>query len=259
MSDTLEKLHPLSPEYFSVTFGAGGSTLDHTFETVIDISDKGNTPVAPHLSCIGGTEKGIAELLDRYRDSGINRIVALRGDMPSGMATLGEFRHANDLVEFIRRHSGDHFHISVACYPEVHPEAEDAERDFAYFREKVTAGADAAITQYFFNADAYSYFMDRCQAAGIDIPVYPGIMPITNYSQLNRFSDMCGAELPRWLKKRLQAFGDDRPSIQAFGNEVVSKLCEQLLDAGAPGLHFYTLNRSAATLAILENLGKNRA
>ncbi len=255
LSETRQQLVPLGPEYFSVTFGAGGSTLDHTAETVSDIHHHDGVPVAPHLSCIGGRPDSIRKLILDYQAQGIDRIVALRGDLPSGMASLGEFRHANELVAFIRAETGDHFHIAVAAYPEVHPEAETAAIDLRHFKRKVEAGADSAITQYFFNADAYHFFVDRCQAEGIDIPIIPGIMPITNYSQLSRFSEMCGAEMPRWLRRRLQDFGDDRASIAAFGTEVISRMCEQLIADGVPGLHFYTLNQHKPSLAILRNLG----
>jgi len=251
---THETLSTLGPDYFSVTFGAGGSTLEHTEETVLDMHRRGS-PVAPHISCLGGRMESIAAMLDRYREAGIERLVALRGDMPSGMAAGGEFRYASELVEFIRRHSGDQFRIHVACYPEFHPEAETARGDLENFRRKVDAGADEAITQYFFNADAYFHFVDDCRAGGIEIPIVPGIMPIINYAQLARFSDLCGAEMPRWLRKRLRDFGDDRASIRAFGVDVISELCRRLIEGGAPGLHFYTLNRATAAGAICRNIG----
>ncbi len=254
-TDTHSKLKALTPEYFSVTFGAGGSTLDHTEETVLSINAEPTQKAAPHLSCLGGTRQTIARMLKTYQDAGVDRIVALRGDMPSGMAAGGEFRYANELVEFIRSETGDHFTIDVACYPEFHPECESAERDLANFKRKVEAGADEAITQYFFNADAYFRFVDDVRDLGIDIPIVPGIMPIINFSQLARFSDMCGAEMPRWLKRRLQSFGDDRASIQRFGIDFISELCQRLIDGGAPGLHFYTLNRAKASQAICANLG----
>jgi len=254
--DTHAKLKQLSPEYFSVTFGAGGSTLDHTEETVLQINAEPGQTAAPHLSCLGGTRKSIADLLRTYQQAGIKRIVALRGDLPSGMASAaGEFRYANELVEFIRDQFGEHFTIDVACYPEFHPECESAERDLSNFRRKVEAGADEAITQYFFNADAYFRFLDDVGKLGVKIPIIPGIMPIINFTQLSRFSDMCGAEMPRWLKRRLQSFGDDRNSIQKFGIDFVSDLCQRLIDGGAPGLHFYTLNRAKSAVAICENLG----
>ncbi|NOQ77827.1 MAG: methylenetetrahydrofolate reductase [NAD(P)H], partial [Gammaproteobacteria bacterium] len=210
---------------------------------------------APHLSCIGSTREGIRSILDTFKTIGIDRIVALRGDLPSGHRDVGEFRYANELVEFIRSETGDHFHIDVAAYPEVHPQAKNAQIDLDNFVRKMNAGADSAITQYFFNIDAYLYFIDSCEKAGMDKPIVPGIMPITNYSRLAGFSDMCGAEIPRWLAKRLQGYGDDIDSIKALGLEVISNLCEQLLAAGAPGLHFYTLNQSKTTLEICQNLG----
>ncbi len=250
----LAELGALKPAFFSVTFGAGGSTQEGTFETVRAISAAGHE-AAPHLSCIGSTRESIAAILDRYREAGIRRIVALRGDMPSGMHEPGAFRHANELVGFIREHTGDHFHIEVAAYPEFHPQAPDAWRDLDNFRRKVEAGADSAITQYFFNPYAYFHFIDSCERRGIDIPVVPGIMPITNHAQLARFSDACGAEIPRWIRKRLEAYGDDLASLRAFGTEVVTELCAILLQEGAPGLHFYTMNRAEPTLAIWHNLG----
>jgi len=248
-----EKLAKTNPEFFSVTFGAGGSTRDKTFTTVIDIQSKG-IPAAPHLSCVASTKENIRAILNSYQENGIGRIVALRGDLPSGMMSAGEFRYANELVEFIRQETGDDFKIHVAAYPEVHPQAPSAAVDFKNFKRKVDAGANAAITQYFYNAEAYFYFVDNCEKHGITIPIVPGIMPITQYSQLFRFSEMCGADIPRWMRKRLEDFGDDRESIQAFGLDLVTSLCQRLLDAGAPGLHFYTMNQAAPSLAILENL-----
>lgn len=248
-----DKLAKLQPDFFSVTFGAGGSTRDKTFETVVQIQSKGFA-AAPHLSCVASTKENIRSILNEYQNKGISKIVALRGDLPSGMLSAGEFRYANELVDFIRQETGDHFQIHVAAYPEVHPQAVNADADFRNFKRKVEAGADAAITQYFYNAEAYFYFVDRCEKNGIDIPIVPGIMPIVQYSQLFRFSEMCGADIPRWLRKRLECFGDDRESIQAFGLDVVTKLCQQLLDHDAPGIHFYTMNQSAPTLAILSNL-----
>jgi methylenetetrahydrofolate reductase (NADPH) len=245
----------LEPDFFSVTFGAGGSTRDLTFDTVLGIHNKG-IPAAPHLSCVASTKENIREILKKYRAHGISRIVALRGDLPSGMLSAGEFRYANELVEFIRKETGDYFQIHVAAYPEVHPQALNAAEDFKNFKRKVDTGADAAITQYFYNAEAYFYFIDRCEKNGVTIPIVPGIMPITQYAQLFRFSEMCGADIPRWLRKRLEDFGDDRASIQAFGLELVAKLCQRLLDGGAPGLHFYTMNQAAPTLSILEQLRK---
>jgi methylenetetrahydrofolate reductase (NADPH) len=247
------KLAKLNPDFFSVTFGAGGSTRDKTFATVIDIQARG-IPAAPHLSCVASTKANIRAILKDYQDHGITKIVALRGDLPSGTMSAGEFRYANELVEFIRQETGDHFQIHVAAYPEVHPQAASGTEDFNNFKRKVAAGANAAITQYFYNAEAYFYFVDACEKSDITIPIVPGIMPITQYAQLFRFSEMCGADIPRWLRKRLESFGDDRESIQAFGLDVVSNLCRRLLEGGAPGLHFYTMNQSAPTLAILENL-----
>jgi methylenetetrahydrofolate reductase (NADPH) len=249
------KLAPLAPDFFSVTFGAGGSTRDKTFDTVVGIQNKG-IPAAPHLSCVASTRDNIREILQKYREHGISRIVALRGDLPSGMLSAGEFRYANELVEFIRQETGAYFQIHVAAYPEVHPQAPNAAEDFKNFKRKVDAGADAAITQYFYNAEAYFYFVDLCEKNGITIPIVPGIMPITQYAQLFRFSEMCGADIPRWLRKRLEGFGDDRASIQAFGLDLVAKLCQRLLDGGAPGLHFYTMNQAAPTLSILERINQ---
>nr|WP_026223830.1 methylenetetrahydrofolate reductase [NAD(P)H] [Methylosarcina fibrata] len=251
------KLALLNPDFFSVTFGAGGSTRDKTFDTVIDIQSMG-IAAAPHLSCIASTRENIRSMLKSYQEKGISKLVALRGDLPSGMMSVGEFRYANELVDFIRKETGNYFQIHVAAYPEVHPQAVSADADFRNFRRKVEAGADAAITQYFYNAEAYFYFLDRCEKSGITIPVVPGIMPITQYAQLFRFSEMCGADIPRWLRKRLECLGDDRESIQAFGLEVVTRLCQQLLDNGAPGIHFYTMNQSAPTLKIIENLQLRR-
>lgn len=255
MHEAVEQLAPLAPEYVSVTFGAGGSTLDYTVETVRTLVKKFDLPAAPHLSCMGGTRAEIRSLLRSYRELGCKRIVALRGDLPSGMASMGEFRYASDLVKFIREETGAHFHIEVAAYPEVHPQADDAADDLKHLIHKISSGANGAITQYFFNADGYFRLRDELSAHGISAALVPGIMPITNYSQLKRFSDVCGAEIPRWIAKRLQSYGDDVESIRAFGTEVVSTLCRRLLDGGAPALHFYTLNRARATLAICQNLG----
>ncbi|RDI98422.1 methylenetetrahydrofolate reductase [NAD(P)H] [Dyella solisilvae] len=247
-------LKSLGPEYVSVTFGAGGSTLSYTGETVARLHSEHGLDVAPHLSCVGGTRAELAELLDSYRAAGYRRIVALRGDLPSGMATPGDFRYAAELVRFIREHSGDHFHIEVAAYPEIHPQADDALADLRHFKAKVDAGANGAITQYFFNADAYFRFVEDVRRMGVAVPIVPGIMPISNYFQLKRFSDACGAEIPRWISKRMQAHGDDAASIRELGADVVAQLCRRLLDGGAPGLHFYTLNRARATRAILDRL-----
>ena len=246
----------INPEYFSVTFGAGGSTRDRTFDTVRQINSVSSVDVAPHLSCIGSTREQITDILDNYKQQGINRLVTLRGDIPSGMVSPGEFNYANELVEFIRKQYGDDFIIEVAAYPEFHPQADTAEKDLQNFKRKVEAGADNAITQYFFNSDAYFRFVESCEKMGLDIAIMPGIMPITNFSSLARFSDACGAELPRWLRKRLQGFGDDIDSIRDFGADVVTSMCQRLLDEGAPGLHFYTLNQADATLRIWNNLSR---
>ncbi len=248
-----QQLAVLAPDFFSVTFGAGGSTRDKTYETVLKIQHTG-IPAAPHLSCVAATQDSIQEILQSYQDHAISKIVALRGDLPSGMLSTGQFRYANELVEFIRQQTGDFFDIHVAAYPEIHPQAVNAVQDFNNFKRKVDAGANAAITQYFYNAESYFYFRDQCEKHGITIPIVPGIMPITNYSQLFRFSDMCGADIPRWLRKRLECFGDDKAAIAAFGVDVVSQLCQRLLENGAPGLHFYTMNQATATLAICNNL-----
>jgi len=254
---TLLKSH--SPDYVSVTFGAGGSTLSYTGETVHHLHTQHGLSVAPHLSCVGGTRAELAALLDDYRAAGYRRIVALRGDLPSGMATPGDFRYASELVRFIREHSGDHFHIEVAAYPETHPQADDALADLRHFKAKVDAGANGAITQYFFNADAYFRFVDDVRRLGVEVPIVPGIMPITNFTQLMRFSEMCGAEVPKWIARRLESFGDDREAIRNFGLDVVTDLCRRLIDEGAPGLHFYTLNGGAATKSICERLGLDNA
>ena len=245
----------IRPEYFSVTFGAGGSTQTRTFETVREIQRDSGVPAAPHLSCIGSSREGIAAILDDYREQDIRRIVALRGDLPSGMQDPGDFRYANELVAFIREYSGDWFHVEVAAYPEIHPQAPDAEADLANFKRKVEAGADAAITQYFYSIEAYRRFLDDCERLDIDVPIVPGVMPITNYQQLARFSDMCGADIPRWLRKRLEAFGDDLEGLRAFGHDVVAELCRQLVEAGAPGIHFYAMNRSQPVIRLCEDAG----
>ncbi|SFU54146.1 methylenetetrahydrofolate reductase [NAD(P)H] [Halomonas korlensis] len=241
------------PRFFSVTYGAGGSTQNRTLHTVNAVRESGIT-TAPHLSCIGSEKAQLRDLLARYREEGIDSLVALRGDLPSGMGGIGEFRYANELVEFIREETGDHFEIAVAGYPESHPQAPSLGRDLENFARKVKAGANLAITQYFFNADAYFHFVDRARALGVEVPIIPGIMPITNYTKLARFSDACGADIPRWIRKQLEAYGDDSESIAAFGEEVVSRLCQRLLDGGAPGLHFYTLNQAAPSLKVLDNL-----
>jgi methylenetetrahydrofolate reductase (NADPH) len=249
-----QALYALKPEFCSVTFGAGGSTQSGTFSTVKDILAEG-TPAASHLSCIGATRAGMREQLQQLKAMGVQRIVALRGDLPSGYGAGGEFQYASDLVAFIRAETGRDFHIEVAAYPEVHPQARSPEADVRAFATKVQAGADSAITQYFYNSDAYFRFVDEAHRLGASVPIVPGIMPITNSSQLLRFSDACGAEIPRWIRLRLQSFGDDTASIKAFGLDVVTDLCDQLRTAGAPGLHFYSMNQSVATLAICQNLG----
>lgn len=248
-----ELVSAIAPAYISVTFGAGGSTQEGTFDTVAEIQGSG-TAAAPHLSCVGSTKDSIRGLLKRYQDADISRIVALRGDMPSGMRDAGELHYANELVSFIRQETGDHFHIEVAAYPEFHPQATSAQADLNHFNDKVKAGANGALTQYFYNADAYFRFLEDAQALDINVPIIPGIMPITNYKNLARFSDACGAEIPRWIRQRLEGFGDDLESVRAFGLDVVSELCQTLLDGGAPGLHFYTMNQSGPTLALWENL-----
>ena len=249
-----QQLYALRPEFCSVTFGAGGSTQEGTLATVREIMAEG-CPAAPHLSCIGQTRDTIRERLAAYGEAGVERIVALRGDLPSGYGLGGEFRYASDLVAFIRAETGRRFHLEVAAYPEVHPQSKSPDADLQAFIAKVEAGADTGITQYFFNADAYLRFVEELRRRGVDTPVVPGIMPITSSSQLLRFSDACGAEVPRWIRLRLQAFGDDTASIQAFGLDVVTALCEQLRRAGAPGLHFYTMNQAKATLEICRRLG----
>ena len=248
-----EKLADLQPKYFSVTFGAGGSTQQGTLATVREIQAAGHQ-AAPHLSCIGATRDSIRDVLKQYQDSGIKRVVALRGDLPSGYGGAGELRYASELVEFIRRETGDWFHIEVAAYPEMHPQARSPQDDLQAFARKVQAGANAAITQYFYNADAYFQFVDNVRKLGVDVPVVAGIMPITNYMQLMRFSEMCGAEIPRWVRLKLASFGDDSASIKAFGLDVVTGLCERLLAGGAPGLHFYSMNQAAPTTAIWQRL-----
>ncbi|HET9699936.1 MAG TPA: methylenetetrahydrofolate reductase, partial [Burkholderiales bacterium] len=236
------------------TFGAGGSTRDRTLETVLEMQAEG-LPAAPHLSCIGSTRENIRALLLRYRAAGIRRIVALRGDLPSGMAAPGEFRYANELVAFIRAETGDHFHVEVAAYPECHPQARSPQEDLRNFARKVEAGANSAITQYFYNADAYQHFVEQARALGVTVPIVPGIMPIANFSKIARFSDACGAEIPRWMRRKFESFGDDAASVRAFGLDVVTDLCRRLLDMGAPGLHFYTLNQAGLTTTIWQRLG----
>jgi methylenetetrahydrofolate reductase (NADPH) len=254
LHDTVLALAAVEPRYFSVTYGAGGSTQAGTYDTVKWIQEQGLN-AAPHISCVGATRATIVELLKRYQALGIKRIVALGGDLPSGMAVHGEFRYAWQLVELIRKETGDWFHIEVAAYPEMHPRAANIDDDLKYFKQKVMAGANGALTQYFYNPDAYVRFIDECEKLGLELPIVPGIMPITNYKQLARFSDACGAEIPRWIRKRLEGFGDDLESLRAFGLEVTLALCEKLLAAGAPGLHFYSMNRAEPTRAIWKRLG----
>lgn len=257
-----EELRPLAPEFFSVTFGAGGSTQDNTLEAVIDIQKQQpetGIDAAPHLSCVGSNADRLRAILNTYRDNNIRRIVALRGDLPSGMRDPGDFRYANELVEFIRQETNDYFTIEVAAYPEVHPQAQTAEIDMENFRRKVDAGADSAITQYFYNIDAYRFFLDRCEKLNIDIPIIPGIMPINNFAQLARFSASCGAEIPRWLRKRLEEFYDDTESMQAFTLDFLTEFTQQLIDTGVPGLHFYSMNKTQPTLTICERLGLVKA
>jgi len=251
----LPKLKALGPDYVSVTFGAGGSTLSYTPETVRHLREEHGLDAAPHVSCMGGTREEIFRLLELYKAMGCRRIVALRGDLPSGMASYGDFRYASELVEFIRKEFDGAFHVEVACYPEMHPQAGDAQADMKNFVSKVKAGANGAITQYFYNADAYFRFVDEARKLGVDVPIVPGIMPISQYAQLRRFSDMCGAEIPRWIAKRLEAFRDDADAIREFGADVVADLCRKLIAGGVPGIHFYTLNRARATLAVYERLG----
>ncbi|STR45214.1 methylenetetrahydrofolate reductase [NAD(P)H] [Iodobacter fluviatilis] len=252
---TRRQLAQFKPEFFSVTFGAGGTTQEGTLNAVLDIQSEGHA-AAPHLSCVGSSKESIRSIVQNYKDHGIRHIVALRGDIPSGMGDFGEFRYANELVSFLRDEFGDWFHIEVAAYPEFHPQAQSAEADIRNFVNKVRAGADSAITQYFFNADAYFRFVDEVNARGVTIPIVPGIMPIQNFSQLARFSDMCGAEIPRWLRLRLQAFGDDTASIRAFGLDFVTELSDRVLAGGAPGLHFYTLNAAGAVSTVCQRLGR---
>jgi methylenetetrahydrofolate reductase (NADPH) len=249
------QLAPLAPNFFSCTYGAGGSTRERTLATVMEIAAEGHQ-AAPHLSCIGSTRESIREILALYRDKGIRRLVALRGDLPSGVGDAGEFRYANELVDFIRAETGDCFHIEVAAYPEWHPQARSPRDDLLAFKRKVDAGADSAITQYFYNADAFEHFVDEATAMGITVPIVPGIMPIASFSKLARFSDACGAEIPRWMRLKFEQFGDDAASIRAFGLDVVTELCERLLKNGAPGLHFYSMNQAALTLEICKRLGR---
>ncbi len=254
LREARKQLALMQPKFFSVTFGAGGSTKDRTMETVLEIQSEG-FEAAPHISGISSTKQEIKDLLQTYQSNGIRRLVVLRGDLPSGEVSVGDFAHANQLVAFIREQTGNTFEIEVAAYPETHPEARSASKDLAHFKTKVDAGANAAITQYFYNVDAYFQFVERCESLGINIPIVPGIMPIYNYTQLARFSNVCGAEIPRWLSLRLQDYGDDIASLRALGVEVVTGLCEKLLTGGAPGLHFYTMNQSGIISQITSNLG----
>lgn len=248
-------LAELRPCFFSVTFGAGGSTREHTYDTVIELKARTGIDVAPHLSCIGSTREGIRDILSAYMSQNIRHLVALRGDMPSGMRDAGEFHYASELVKFIREETGSHFFIEVAAYPEFHPQSADAQADLRNFKRKVDAGADAALTQYFYNPDAYFRFVDACESLGLDLPIVPGIMPITNYQQLARFSDACGAEIPRWIRKRLESYGEDAEALRAFGFDATAELCRRLLEGGAPGLHFYSMNQLQPTLALWQTLG----
>ena len=248
------QLAQLKPAFCSVTFGAGGSTREGTLATVLEIIDDG-LPAAPHISCIGGTRESLRDVLMQYKQHGIRHVVALRGDLPSGSADAGEFRYASDLVAFIRQETGDWFHVDVACYPEYHPQARTPQEDLDHFEEKVRNGADSAITQYFYNPDAYWHFVDACAARGLTIPIVPGIMPIASSSRLARFSDACGAEIPRWIRRTLESYGDDTASVRAFGLDVVTDLCARLLEGGAPGLHFYTMNSAGLTTTIWQRLG----
>lgn len=254
LAATRRQLAPLKPEFFSVTFGAGGSTQNRTLETIRQIKAEGYN-AAPHLSCVGSTRENVRAMLNTYREMGIRRIVALRGDLPSGMGSIGEFQYANELVSFIRAQTGDHFHIEVAAYPEFHPQARSAQEDILNFKRKVSAGANSAITQYFYNPDAYFRFVDECRKLEVTVPIVPGIMPIVKFAQLARFSDACGAEIPRWMRRTMEGYGDDSEAVQAFGLDVVTQLCEKLLAGGAPGLHFYTLNHAGPSIEIWKRLG----
>ncbi|WP_027348902.1 methylenetetrahydrofolate reductase [NAD(P)H] [Halotalea alkalilenta] len=255
LSATRDALMTKNPEFCSVTFGAGGSTRDRTLETVLELRD-GGVDAVPHLSCISSDKQELRELLARYRELGIRRIVALRGDIPSGQGGGGELRYASELIELIRGEHGDHFELLAAAYPEMHPQARDFESDLRFFAAKMKAGASRAITQYFFDAEAYFHFVERVRALGVEAPIIPGIMPVTQFESLVRFSDVCGAGVPRWIRKQLEAYGDDQESVRAFGHELVSRLCERLIEGGAPGLHFYTLNQASPSLRILDALGR---
>jgi len=255
LSKVRSTLAELKPGFFSVTYGAGGSTQDSTFKTVLDTQKETGISTAPHLSCVGSSKEQISDILTGYKDNGINRIVALRGDLPSGMQDIGEFQFANELVEYIRKVTGDHFQIEVAAYPEMHPQAASYQADIDNFARKMKAGADRAITQYFYNPDAYFHFVDSVAKSGINQPVIPGIMPITNFVKLARFSDATGAEIPRWLRKQMESYGDDMESIQKLGLEFVTDMCERLLAGGAPGLHFYSMNQVEPSMSIWKELG----
>ena len=254
LAATARQLAQLKPEFFSVTYGAGGSTRERTLNAVLDLC-KAGYQAAPHISCVGSSRASVKEMLERYKSHGIRHLVALRGDLPSGTLFSGDFQYASDLVAYIREQFGDHFFIEVAAYPEYHPQAKSAQEDLANFKRKVQAGANSAITQYFYNPDAYFHFVDECRAKGVDIPIVPGVMPIGRFSQLARFSDACGAEIPRWLRKKLASYGDDLASIRAFGLDVVTDLCDRLLSEGAPGLHFYTMNQAGLVSTIWQRLG----
>ena len=257
LRQTRRRLAALKPEFFSVTYGAGGSTRERTLETVMEIAAEGYN-AAPHLSCVGSTRDSIRNMLAGFKERGIGRIVALRGDLPSGMADAGEFRYANELVAFIRAETGDCFHIEVAAYPEWHPQARSPREDLLNFKRKIDAGASSAITQYFYNADAYEHFVAEARALGVVVPIVPGIMPIASFSKLARFSDACGAEIPRWMRRKFESFGDDADSIRAFGLDVVTELCQRLIERGAPGLHFYSMNQAGLTLELCKRLGLER-
>ncbi len=254
LAQTAKQLAQLNPKFFSVTYGAGGSTRERTLRAVLDLRAAGHA-AAPHISCVGSSRNDIREILREYQTHGIRHVVALRGDLPSGTAASGEFQYANELVAFIRSEFADQFHIEVAAYPEYHPQARSAQDDLLSFKRKVQAGADSAITQYFYNTDCYFHFVDECEAMGLSLPIVPGIMPIGRFSQLARFSDACGAEIPRWIRRKLEGYGDDTASIRAFGLDVVTRLCDDLLAAGAPGLHFYTMNQAGLTTTIWQRLG----
>jgi methylenetetrahydrofolate reductase (NADPH) len=254
LKTVIDGFKTLQPEYFSVTYGAGGTTQEKTMETVRYIQQHTEFAAAPHLTCIGATQESVRDLLNTYEGMGVNRIVALRGDLPSGMMDPGEFKYASDLIAFIKAEKGDTFHLEVAAYPETHPQARNCEIGIKWFKHKVDQGADSAITQYFYNVDSYLYFIDNCERHGIDLPIVPGVMPITNYENLIRFSEGCGAEVPRWLKCRLESFEDDIDSLRAFGQDVVTELAQRLLDAGAPGIHFYSMNQLEPTLSIAQSL-----